>query len=97
MEEDRATVDSTETKASYHLQLLVQLHGAGCPTAESWWEKFLLINFLIVANSRRPAKGSHRQLLLVALSWGGGEYNSEPNTFWYNYFFLLFSFFLFVS
>lgn len=92
-------VDSTETKASYHLQLLVQLHDAGCPTAESWWEKFLLINFLLVANSHRLTKGSHRQLLLVTLSWGGGggEYNSEPNTFWYNYFFLLFSFFLVVS
>jgi len=35
---DRATVDSTKTKASHHLGLLAQLRGAGCPKAESWWE-----------------------------------------------------------
>lgn len=97
MKEDQATVDSTETKASYHLTLLAQLHDASCPKAESSWGKFLLINFFNIANLLRQVKDDHRELLLVIMTWGGEEYNSEPNTFWYNNFFLLFSFFFSVS
>lgn len=98
MEEDQATVDSTETKASCHLTLVAQLHDASCPKAESSWGKFLLINFFNIANLLRQVKDNHRGLLLVIMTWGGGEeYNSEPNTFWYNNFFLLFSFFVSVS
>lgn len=79
---EQATVDSTKTKASYHLTLLVQLHVAGCPKAESSWGEFLLMSFFNIANS---LKDNQRELLLVIMTWGGGEeYNSEPNTFWYN-------------
>lgn len=35
-----------QRKASYHLTLLAQLHGAGCPSAESWWEKIPHHQFL---------------------------------------------------